>query len=51
MIDSEILKQLELNGVDNWSHYGCMCQENNENECIFCAEDELSYLGLPQSNK
>ena len=41
-----VLDQLETNGVDNWQGYGCMCHELGEEECIFCTEDELEYLGL-----
>ena len=40
------LQQLEDNGVDNWQHYGCMCHERGEAECIFCTEDEEKFLGL-----
>ena len=40
------LQQLEDNGVDNWEHYGCMCYERGEEECIFCTEDEVGFLGL-----
>lgn len=40
------LLQLEVNGVNNWGYYGCMCQGNMEDECIFCTEDELKFLGL-----
>jgi hypothetical protein len=29
---------LEVNGVDNWVGYECMCEYNTS--CYFCAEDE-----------
>lgn len=45
-IDSARLEQLEVNGVDNWSCYGCMCYENGEDGCIFCTEDAEEFLGL-----
>ena len=44
------LNQLENNGVDNWQHYGCMCDELDEDECIFCTEDEYNFLNLKESN-
>jgi hypothetical protein len=43
-IDEAKLNQLEINGVDNWGEYGCMCDENGEEECIFCTEDEIKYV-------
>ena len=43
-IKEERLNQLEINGVDNWMHYGCMCSEREEPECIFCTEDEEAFL-------
>jgi homoserine trans-succinylase len=24
------LNQLEINGVDNWQNYGCMCEWNDD---------------------
>jgi len=45
-ITEAILDCLERNGVDNWSNYGCICYELNEDECIFCTEDEHKFLGL-----
>ena len=45
-IAEAILQQLEINGVDNWQGYGCMCHELGEDECIFCTEDKEKYLGL-----
>ena len=33
-------EQLEANGVDNWRGYGCMCDENMEESCVFCEDDE-----------
>ena len=40
------LEQLEVNGVDNWGNYGCNCYELDEDECIFCTEDEVKFLSL-----
>jgi len=40
------LDTLDVNGVDNWDHYGCMCSELDEPECIFCTEDEEKFLGI-----
>ena len=40
------LQYLESSGVDNWSGYGCYCEVTGEDECIFCTEDEESFLGL-----
>jgi hypothetical protein len=32
--------QLEINGVDNWQNYGCMCEWNDDvEECIYCTDD------------
>ena len=50
-LDSARLEQLEWNGVDNWSYYGCMCYENGEDECIFCTEDEEKFLNLQKPEK
>jgi hypothetical protein len=37
------LNELEINGVDNWKNYGCMCnylcEEEWDGECIFCTDD------------
>jgi hypothetical protein len=34
------LNQLEINGVDNWEYYGCMCEYNDDvEECIYCTDD------------
>jgi uncharacterized protein YlaN (UPF0358 family) len=44
------LDQLEINGVDNWVGYGCMCYELGTDECIFCTEDEIKFLGLKDKN-
>jgi len=49
LIHREILNQLEINGVDNWEGYGCMCYGHDE-ECIFCTEDEEEYLGIDNEN-
>jgi len=46
MINDAIFEKLECNGVDNWQGYGCMCYEMGEDECIFCTEDVLGFLGL-----
>ena len=32
------LDQLEINGVDNWEGYGCMCYSAEET-CVFCEEE------------
>ena len=40
------LEYLEMAGVDNWSGYGCQCDEYGEDECIFCTEDEEKFLQL-----
>ena len=37
------LNQLEINGVDNWQYYGCMC--DLVHECIYCA-DSTDYEGF-----
>jgi len=46
LISEAKLEQLEVNGVDNWNNYGCMCYELGETECIFCTEDEEQFLNL-----
>ena len=46
VIDSAKLAQLESNGVDNWTEYGCCCNWTGDSECIFCTEDEEKFLGL-----
>jgi len=51
LITEEKLQQLEINGVDNWAHYGCMCYETNSEECIFCTEDEYKFLNLKDKNE
>jgi hypothetical protein len=37
------LNQLEINGVDNWQNYGCMCnylyEEECDDKCIYCTDD------------
>jgi hypothetical protein len=50
-IDEAKLTQLEINGVDNWAFYGCMCDKDNGQECIFCAEDPIKYLNLKEEGK
>ena len=40
------LQYLEAMGVDNWSGYGCSCDETGEDSCIFCTEDTEAFLGL-----
>lgn len=40
--------QLEAAGVDNWTFYGCNCQDLGADECIFCTEDEIEFLGLDE---
>ena len=46
------LNQLEINGVDNWKNYGCMCnymhEEECDDKCIFCTDDAdyEGFLGL-----
>ena len=43
------LIQLEINGVNNWGDYGCMCEYNDDVEdCIFCTDDTdyEGFLGL-----
>ena len=39
------LDQLEINGVDNWEYYGCMCEYNDVEECIYCT-DGTDYEGF-----
>jgi len=34
-----ILEQLEINGVDNWQGYGCMCHDTGDESCVFCEDD------------
>ena len=40
------LDQLEINGVNNWNDYGCMCYDDED--CIFCTDDTdyEGFLGL-----
>ena len=49
-ISEAILEQLENNGVDNWQHYGCMCYDLDEDECIFCADNTKEYLNLKEED-
>jgi hypothetical protein len=49
------LNELEINGVDNWKNYGCMCnylcEEEWDGECIFCTAlwFNTSHLFLPKA--
>jgi len=40
-----MLNQLHMNGIDNLSSYGCMCLDNDD-ECIFCTDNQEKYLGV-----
>ena len=50
-VDEAKLACLEANGVDNWQGYGCLCQDFDEEGCIYCAEDPIKYLNLKEEGK
>jgi len=46
LIHTEMLNQLHMNGIDNLSSYGCMCLDDDDDECIFCTDNQEKYLGV-----